>query len=600
MERPIPYKGEKGYIFISYAHRDAARVWPIIARMQLDGYRVWYDEGIDPGTEWDENIAYHVTECGYFLAFLSENYMASNNCKDELNFSRDQGKPQVLIYLEEVELPKGMAMRMGRTRALHYEQYPDKLDFFHELYASPGIRSFYKANNAPRPKAGKNAPTTFHKQKKSYVKPILITIALMAVLGIGVYLLLSGVLEKPDPSAETTAQTAPGETTQPEMLRNVLLLENNMVRVTFLDITYDSRYLSCNLLVQNKANSELWLNSYNCYLNGAWMDRSYGYTVPAGVAKEINVEFSLEQLDAYGIAPEEITVVEMELDGRLMDGSGEMKWQKVVLYPYGEDSAQFLTYTPTQEDQVLLDNELGLMVLGESTYSQDGAWHQSFLCLNRSQQELHFRLENSRVNGFDARQYMEYVGTVKPGRMAICQVSVYPQYYLATGCNRVVDVQAVPTVDPHNGLNQTVRGEAFYLTPEGAEAAADLGFCLEEDQIIYTHFDEYRIAYLDVLDINGQIFDVFCVENTAQETQFLYLGMYLENITSPYRSEESSSISWQMELQPGQKWLYIFGRDEYYLSSGKAPKVQITLQSEYYFNKPDGKPLYVQLKDISQ
>ena len=66
MERPIPYRGEEAYIFVSYAHKDSYRVWPIVARLQLDGYRVWYDEGIDPGTEWDENIASHVKNCGYF------------------------------------------------------------------------------------------------------------------------------------------------------------------------------------------------------------------------------------------------------------------------------------------------------------------------------------------------------------------------------------------------------------------------------------------------------------------------------------------------------------------------------------------------------
>ena len=62
------YKGDQPYIFISYAHKDGDSVYPIIDRMQRDGYRTWFDEGIDPGTEWDETIAQSINQCGYFIA----------------------------------------------------------------------------------------------------------------------------------------------------------------------------------------------------------------------------------------------------------------------------------------------------------------------------------------------------------------------------------------------------------------------------------------------------------------------------------------------------------------------------------------------------
>ena len=50
---PVAYKGDQPYIFISYAHKDSNIVLPIIARLQQDGYRVWYDEGIALGSSWD-------------------------------------------------------------------------------------------------------------------------------------------------------------------------------------------------------------------------------------------------------------------------------------------------------------------------------------------------------------------------------------------------------------------------------------------------------------------------------------------------------------------------------------------------------------------
>ncbi len=78
---PKPYLGQKEYIFISYAHKDTEEVFWIIAYLQEKGFRIWYDEGIVPGTEWDKNIADHIDHCSYFIAFLSESYIVSENCK---------------------------------------------------------------------------------------------------------------------------------------------------------------------------------------------------------------------------------------------------------------------------------------------------------------------------------------------------------------------------------------------------------------------------------------------------------------------------------------------------------------------------------------
>ena len=92
----VPYKGDKPYIFISYSRRDRSEVMNVIRLLQRHRYRVWYDEGIDPGTEWDDNIAMHIKQCGYFLAMISPNSVNSLNCKDEIKYARDLDKPKVL------------------------------------------------------------------------------------------------------------------------------------------------------------------------------------------------------------------------------------------------------------------------------------------------------------------------------------------------------------------------------------------------------------------------------------------------------------------------------------------------------------------------
>lgn len=143
VERFKPYSGEDSYIFISYSHQNTAEAMEVIKNMQKDGYRVWYDEGIDPGSEWDDFIAEKIENCGFFIALISTEYLESENCKDELKYSRDLGKKRLLIYLEEdAKLTGGGAMRSGRIQAIHRYAYPSPDEFASKLYSTPALADF--------------------------------------------------------------------------------------------------------------------------------------------------------------------------------------------------------------------------------------------------------------------------------------------------------------------------------------------------------------------------------------------------------------------------------------------------------------------------
>ena len=132
---------KKPYIFISYSHKDADKVLTVLNRLRSEGFNVWFDGGIEPGTEWDENIASHVQGCSYFIAFISRNYLDSSNCKDEINYARDLEKEQLLVYLEDVELPSGMAMRMNRLQAIFINKYNADCieEAYRRLFTASGI-----------------------------------------------------------------------------------------------------------------------------------------------------------------------------------------------------------------------------------------------------------------------------------------------------------------------------------------------------------------------------------------------------------------------------------------------------------------------------
>nr|WP_302111433.1 toll/interleukin-1 receptor domain-containing protein [uncultured Acetatifactor sp.] len=134
-----PYRGDEPYAFISYAHRNKAEVLTIIGRMQAEGCRIWYDEGIDPGTEWAEHIAQQLIGCDYFIAFLSPEYLASANCLDELSFARDRKKECLLVYLNNVTIPDGIHMRANRLQAVRKYAYRQEESFYRQLFQAKEI-----------------------------------------------------------------------------------------------------------------------------------------------------------------------------------------------------------------------------------------------------------------------------------------------------------------------------------------------------------------------------------------------------------------------------------------------------------------------------
>ena len=134
-----PYQGQEPYIFLSYSHRNAEAAAETIRWLKAAGFRVWYDEGVIPATQWDENIAQAIENCDYLIALISEAYLSSANCLDELNYARDQNIPMLLVYLEDVSLPSGLAMRLGRLLAIHRYRYDNPAAFYAKVVRSKGI-----------------------------------------------------------------------------------------------------------------------------------------------------------------------------------------------------------------------------------------------------------------------------------------------------------------------------------------------------------------------------------------------------------------------------------------------------------------------------
>ncbi len=141
-----PYSGDDGFIFISYSHKDRSEVFPIIEKMSKKGYRIWYDEGIDPGSEWPEIIANKLSECSAFIAFISENSINSHNCRREINYALHKQKVFVSIHLKEVAMTAGIEMQLSANQAIHKYAFADETAFYEKLF---GAKAFLPCLGTP-------------------------------------------------------------------------------------------------------------------------------------------------------------------------------------------------------------------------------------------------------------------------------------------------------------------------------------------------------------------------------------------------------------------------------------------------------------------
>ena len=144
---PIPYIGEKPYIFVSYAHKDSEVVMRAIALLQQSGFRVWYDEGIDPGSEWPDTIEKYLERSSYFIGFISANSLASQNCTCELYTAFNEHKRILVVYLEDVQLEGGLKMQLSSRQSIHWYKYESENAFFKKLLTAPGLNDCRESEN---------------------------------------------------------------------------------------------------------------------------------------------------------------------------------------------------------------------------------------------------------------------------------------------------------------------------------------------------------------------------------------------------------------------------------------------------------------------
>ena len=226
------YEGKEPYIFVSYAHKDSSVVFRLVEQLNERGYRIWYDEGIEPGSY----IANHLLGAEMVLSVLTPSAVNSVNCRREINFALSRNKPVLTIYMEDIELPVGLELQLSSQQSVLYYTYDSEERFLDKIETCQHLRpckraageggmaesgaaaahtggsvSAKAADNAGTAGTSKNVNSTGAANKPSPSRIALIAGACVAVLVI-FFLVNTGKKKNTEPENTVTATTVQDNT----------------------------------------------------------------------------------------------------------------------------------------------------------------------------------------------------------------------------------------------------------------------------------------------------------------------------------------------------------------------------------------------------
>lgn len=192
-----PYEGRRPYVFISYSHRDSDAVLRIISELNDRKLRLWYDEGIPAGSDWPKNIELHMRGCAAVLFFLSNTALASPNCYSEIRTAVALKKPILLIPLEPTEPDNRWRELLARAETVSDAEHPSEAIRAWRVLR----RSFYR-----------RWTDSFRAEWIGLFAALL----LFGAASFGLFLLISGRFDPPEPPQPTVTATPDVSEATPE------------------------------------------------------------------------------------------------------------------------------------------------------------------------------------------------------------------------------------------------------------------------------------------------------------------------------------------------------------------------------------------------
>ena len=102
-------------IFFSYSSKDRDRVSAVRTVLAAQGFDVFWDQSVPPGTDWDTWIRQHLNQSKCAIVFWSTHSVGSDNVRHEATIAKHQGKliPVLLDALAVDQFPMGLYSVQG-------------------------------------------------------------------------------------------------------------------------------------------------------------------------------------------------------------------------------------------------------------------------------------------------------------------------------------------------------------------------------------------------------------------------------------------------------------------------------------------------------
>ncbi|MDR1966223.1 MAG: toll/interleukin-1 receptor domain-containing protein [Synergistaceae bacterium] len=198
---------DESFVFVSYAHSDAWRVFPIIESVSGSGFSIWYDKGINISSTWTDEIAAAIMKCKIFIVFITKESVGSSYVRSEIEFALNNKIRTIPVYLDGMEvLPPGLALGLNSTQGI--TDTKNSTEIAHSICEALDYNKISKQNKSI-PSVAKNGENDAEKEGSS---PKYLRVAIAAAIVIAIAALGLSRLNAPPigPDAQgTAANTAP-------------------------------------------------------------------------------------------------------------------------------------------------------------------------------------------------------------------------------------------------------------------------------------------------------------------------------------------------------------------------------------------------------
>ena len=119
MSLPQIYEGTRPYVFVSYAHADGEKIFPVFQKLISEySYRLWYDSGLHSGDDWSQKLTSKIENATAFVVFLSPNSITSRHVISEISiaFAHENIKVIPIWLTKPVKLPTNLTYYLSFTQ----------------------------------------------------------------------------------------------------------------------------------------------------------------------------------------------------------------------------------------------------------------------------------------------------------------------------------------------------------------------------------------------------------------------------------------------------------------------------------------------------